>query len=424
MAKVRFNLRNKKDKTTPIYLIYSVNGQRLVYPLKERIHPNHWNDKKMEVKYSANKKKAVKINAKIQLLKNLVFECETELLRKGVQPCKHNLIEYLDKKLGRVTLDEPHSPPSQSFEKYIDWFIAQRKVDPNFRTGTVKRYTVFRNHWLKYRRGKYTPFEMIKPKLLKGYIKYLTTHDNNYSDNHVHAMVKIAKVILNDACEFGILYDRPQKSRLFRHAERPADNIYLTPEELSRIDDVKLSYDSKIGMHRDLFLIGAFTGLRFSDFTRILPENIVEICTPMGDTINVIKIFMKKVNDYVFIPIHPIVAKVLAFHDYNLKKYSVVNQVINRDLKVIGKLAGINQTVTKIIYRNNVGTKKQHKKYELITTHTARRSFATNAYKSGIPAISIMKITGHKTQKSFMKYICIEEEENASLLASNPFFNK
>jgi integrase len=55
-------------------------------------------------------------------------------------------------------------------------------------------------------------------------------------------------------------------------------------------------------------------------------------------------------------------------------------------------------------------------KYDLITTHTARRSFATNLFLSGFPAISIMKITGHKTEKSFMKYIKISQEENANLL--------
>jgi len=61
-----------------------------------------------------------------------------------------------------------------------------------------------------------------------------------------------------------------------------------------------------------------------------------------------------------------------------------------------------------------VNTIKQ--KWELVTTHTARRSFATNVYKSGFPAISLMKITGHKTEKAFLLYIKLTPEENAKKL--------
>jgi integrase len=63
-------------------------------------------------------------------------------------------------------------------------------------------------------------------------------------------------------------------------------------------------------------------------------------------------------------------------------------------------------------------------KYNLITTHTARRSGATNMFLAGIPAQSIMKITGHTTESSFMKYLRISKDANATLIANNPFFNK
>ena len=46
-------------------------------------------------------------------------------------------------------------------------------------------------------------------------------------------------------------------------------------------------------------------------------------------------------------------------------------------------------------------------------THTARRSGATNMYLAGIPTIAIMKVTGHKTEREFMKYIKITEEQTA-----------
>ena len=63
-------------------------------------------------------------------------------------------------------------------------------------------------------------------------------------------------------------------------------------------------------------------------------------------------------------------------------------------------------------------------KYALVSSHTARRSFATNAYKAGIPSIAIMKITGHKRESTFMRYIRVSERENAEMLKDAAFFNR
>jgi integrase len=100
----------------------------------------------------------------------------------------------------------------------------------------------------------------------------------------------------------------------------------------------------------------------------------------------------------------------------------VSDQKINKHIKEVARLAGITQPVegAKLIdHRAVVGF---YPKCDLITTHTARRSAATNMYKAGIPTISIMRITGHTTEKSFMKYIKITAEENAELMARNAFF--
>lgn len=61
-------------------------------------------------------------------------------------------------------------------------------------------------------------------------------------------------------------------------------------------------------------------------------------------------------------------------------------------------------------------------KWQLITTHTARRSFATNAFLAGVPTISIMKITGHKSELVFMHYIKISSEQNALLMLEHDHF--
>jgi integrase len=105
----------------------------------------------------------------------------------------------------------------------------------------------------------------------------------------------------------------------------------------------------------------------------------------------------------------------------NLPK-PITSQKLNDYIKVIGERAGIDDAIMQIESKGGKRQEVTYKKYEKIQIHTARRSFATNAYLSGIPAISIMKITGHRTESVFMKYICIDNQENALKIADSDFF--
>jgi len=100
-----------------------------------------------------------------------------------------------------------------------------------------------------------------------------------------------------------------------------------------------------------------------------------------------------------------------------------LEQHINRDLKIIGKKAGLDTTV---VVEKTIGGQSQQlkfKKYELISTHTARRSFCTNAYIAGMPTLDIMTISGHQTERVFYKYIKASSLERARKIAEHPFFN-
>jgi integrase len=94
----------------------------------------------------------------------------------------------------------------------------------------------------------------------------------------------------------------------------------------------------------------------------------------------------------------------------------------NLTLKEVVKAAGIDCNVTYVRTKGGKSETITEPKWKLVGSHTARRSFATNAYLSGVPTISIMKMTGHKTESSFMKYIKISLTENARILQSHSFF--
>ena len=100
----------------------------------------------------------------------------------------------------------------------------------------------------------------------------------------------------------------------------------------------------------------------------------------------------------------------------------ISNQKMNNYLKEIARLSGIEGKIIQQITNGGIDSTEIKDKWELVTTHTARRSFATNAYKSGIPSLKIMMITGHTTESSFLRYIKITGEENAISMAGEQFF--
>ena len=102
----------------------------------------------------------------------------------------------------------------------------------------------------------------------------------------------------------------------------------------------------------------------------------------------------------------------------------ISNQKFNQYIKDVCKLAKLDDTMIIEQTKGSLKVKEKQPKYELVTAHTARRSFATNAFVAGVPTISIMKITGHKTEKVFMNYIKISGQENAKKLQLHTFFNK
>jgi integrase len=150
--------------------------------------------------------------------------------------------------------------------------------------------------------------------------------------------------------------------------------------------------------------------LRFSDFSQVKKENIID-----G---RFLKLKTIKTDEWVTIPLVDKVSVIMDKYKWrpNSLPKSFDNQVMNRHLKDIGELAGIKEDFLKIRSKGKDRFEETFKRYELITTHTARRSFATNMFKKGIPSRVIMKITGHRTEKAFSSYIKISEDENAELM--------
>ena len=129
----------------------------------------------------------------------------------------------------------------------------------------------------------------------------------------------------------------------------------------------------------------------------------------------------QKTGNRVSIPIHPIVKEVMSSRNGHLPPYQS-DQLMNRNLKRLGAMAGLD--APKEMERTEGGTRRatSRPKNELIQTHTARRSFCTNAYLNGLDTLDIMAISGHQTEKNFLRYIKVTREQRAKRIASHAFF--
>jgi integrase len=158
---------------------------------------------------------------------------------------------------------------------------------------------------------------------------------------------------------------------------------------------------------RDVFVLGCFTGMRFSDYTTLDPAAIRN---------NRLEFVQKKTGAKVTIPIHPMVRQILEKYKYVLPEVPPNNE-FNRIIKLVGEqLPALHVSFVKQITYQRERKQVQKMKYEFLQTHTARRSFCSNEYLRGTDPMVIMAISGHKSHKSFMRYIKVSGEQFADKL--------
>ena len=305
--------------------------------------------------------------------------------------------------------------------EFMELYISEVSERPNGITGIrlskgrIKSLNLVLNKLKQYFLKEQIPgWDNLGMEFYYSFYKWL--EHQNYSVNYIGKIISIIKTVLNDAYEKGILKNNDFKSRHFKVYNEESEEIYLSIQELKSIIDLDLLKLPKIySIVRDVFIIGAFTGLRVSDYKRLKTENLIKI-----SGVKMIRVATKKTGTKVIIPMHPFVENILNKHQ---DIPTIHENRINLIIKKIGNLAGINNSITKTITKGGKKYTYSYKKFERIMSHTARRSFCTNAYLSGLDSLDIMAISGHKTESSFLKYIKITKEQRALRIAKHPFFN-
>ncbi|MEZ0608138.1 tyrosine-type recombinase/integrase [Fibrella sp. WM1] len=411
---VTYMLRDPKaTKPTPITCVVRFNNHRINIGTGFKVTPEYWKPvlERVGNYVAAIDRHAINdwLDSTETIIKRIITDLKASRTELNVDSVKLRIKEAI-RPVEEVNIKGKES----ALFSFIADFIAAAPRRVNIETGkhiqkrTIQKYetvlkvlkefsTVYSNR---------VDFDTIDLDFYDAFTTYLTV-TKEFATNNVGKYLQTLKVFLNDASSRGIQVRQDYRSRKFKVVKEDADDIYLNESELRQLLNTDLSKSERLEKVRDLFLVGCYTGLRFSDLTNLRPEYIKN---------GMIRIEQQKNSGKVVIPCHEVVLDMLRKYDGKLPR-SISNQKMNDYLKEVCKMASINSIETKSQTKAGKRVTKSFEKWELVSTHTARRSFATNMYLMGIPAMTIMKITGHKTERSFMKYIKLDEEQHAKVMA-------
>ncbi len=169
--------------------------------------------------------------------------------------------------------------------------------------------------------------------------------------------------------------------------------VILTADDIGRIEQVDLSSHDWLEATRWWFLLQCYSGQRYSDLQRLLLIEQVN---------GSIRIEQTKTRETAIIPLHPKLKQALI----RCRELSLPsNMQMNRDLKVIGKLAGLVRPYNIVRFSNNERYDESKQLFELLTTHVGRSSFITIAIEKGVSLSEVMRVSGHKNLATLQRYV-------------------
>lgn len=292
-----------------------------------------------------------------------------------------------------------HNTNKNLFSIIFENFLRKTDLEAQWTYNTLKHFeglkTKINDHW-----GHIYIEDMCNEDWLYSYVSYRQTAAINTTiAKEVKSLKQFFRYVHKiGLCDCSSLINA--KVRL-KKASKP-NVIYLTKDELKKLETCEFGTDY-LTKTRDIFLFSSMTGLRYSDAQSIGKSNLI------GRTI---RFTTQKTDDTLNIPLNDVAFNILAKYDYKLPRIS--NQVLNRFVKEMCKQAGIDHPTTIIHYRGCKRIEVTKPKYELVSTHSARKSFVSNLLMSGVPIPVIMRMTGHSSYDVMKCYVGVDDFELTS----------
>lgn len=418
MATINFLYRSTKDKANlVIRLLYRFNDTDFVIGAntKLEVSKHYWS------KQHKKKSKDIDITNQQNEVNNELNKIENHILKNF--NCFD--VNAINKKWLQTEIDYYYNPPTEPEQlptellKYFDYFIEAKKNEITI--GTQKKYNVTKHLLERYQ------------KTLKYQIKISDVNDkfkidfenyclkNNYALNTISKDLRTIKTVCNHAKHNGITTSH-QLDKI-KTPQHKTEKIYLTFEELTKIENIdKRRLNDNYDNAKDWLIISCYTGQRVSDFMRFdksmirYEKNKQSVLKPF------IEFTQVKTNKVMTVALHPKVIEILEKRNGDFPKpisdakYNLYIKQVCRIAEITNvikgsKLADINKEDKPEKKSNNKDEVKQfrkevgmYKKWELVTSHIGRRSFATNFYGT-IPTTYLINVTGHSTEAMFLNYL-------------------
>lgn len=378
--------------------------------------PNDWSETKQRFKTKATTKNKDYYNHQLEHLERHIFDSYNFAYSNKKYISNSWLKETVNSFFGRVESNENYKI---YFVDWIELFIkdAHKRIYKGkpITERTIKNYTTTLNKLIafeKLQNHRYR-FEEIDLKFHRDFVYYCSNNEN-LNNNTIGTLINRIKTFCNNIELDGYPINPKYKHRDFNSPTNETKDIYLNEDEINEIAKFDFSHSERLDNARDLFIIGLRTGLRVSDFLKISKNNILG---------NIINITTQKTNQNLFIPIHPQFQEILEKRNGEFPR-EITDQKFNLYIKEICKEVGLieNTFGAKINPETNRKESGVFLKYELVTSHICRRSFATNLFLQNLDNATIMKATGHQSEKQFINYI--KASQNDHIQKINDYWEK
>lgn len=409
MANIKYLIKSKKNPAALYVRFYKGRGVDITSNTGFLINPRYWSKKLQRITNSAGSNLDQVLNPKLIELKEFILSEYNEYFSDGGNFNKN----WLDKVIAKFN-NRPKdslSDPNVFFIPFVEQYIRESKTRVNPTTNRIISHRTIQKYETTLKRlREFEAYHKAAIKLWdidlefhKAFLSFLKL-EGNYGGTTTAKYLDQIKSFCREAKTKGLKVNPEFESRRFTaRRDKPLD-VYLNPKEIDMIFNYDFSENPRLNNTRRLMIIGLWTGLRISDLRDIHSYNFTD------DEIHIVD--SKKTGVAIKLPMHSQIKAVLKENNGELPKI-VSDQNFNKYIKDVCEEVGIDQEV--MGKKMDPDTKRKKKgyypKYTLISSHTFRRSFATNLYGE-LPNQTIMAITGHSSEQQFIKYVKTTHDEH------------
>ena len=394
---MKMKLKHPNHSKPSLILCYATlqDGERFVYSTGEKIGPRLWDARVQQPK-----------RTKVQKYQETSTSNNLQLNRylEAYQQLKNHFRltdQVLTKQALKAEFDQhfKNIRSIQGFWEHYAAFCELNHKSGKWQPATCQRYSVLKNLLLEFE-NIYGSLSLEKINNcwyadFKSFCEQKKKHQVNTFGRNLGLLKTFLRYCLEEGHTKNDQFKKFVVKREVTHQE------VLDMNEVKRMYAFDLSENKRLERVRDVFILGCLTGMRYSDYKRIKRENIVN---------NVIR--MREVKDKsktLEIPLSSWAKEILEKYNYNLPVIS--EQKFREYIKETVRLIGFTEKVIKASRIGNTINEESKRRCDLISTHTARRTFITIMKNKGVPDKVIMKITGHKSLSSFHLYYRPNDED-------------